>query len=69
MRSGFPLELSASATPKDFSFHSLFTRDVDSQAPLLHFAIVTLGPEPESWVSPLLVCSLRNMLDSMASHG
>ena len=69
MRSGFPLEPSTSVTPEDFSFQSLFTRDIDSQAPLPHFAIVTLGPGSQFWVIPLLVCSPRNVLDSMASHG
>lgn len=69
MRGRFPLEPSTSVTPEDFSFQNLFSRDIDSQVPVPHFAIVTLGLKSQFWVSPLLMCSPRNVLDSLASHG
>lgn len=58
MRGGFPLGLSTSVTLEDFSFHGLFPRVIDSQVPVPHFAVVTLGPESRFGVSPLLVCLL-----------
>lgn len=66
MRGGFPLGLSTSVTLEDFSLRGLFPRVIDSQVPVPHFAVLTLGPESRFGVSPLLVCSPKNVLDRLA---